>query len=486
MPPPRRVGRTEQSTLHLSSARWLLLGVILIATAQSRLSTDATFLVANGVSLAALALLLTRLKHARQLWAWIPLFIFLQGYYVKTYRMVADVFSPDFSSVYGGEYSWIHDTVLIRGMPWIATAFSVVCLTTWFALGLMPERDLAPAPITPSGATSRRALRMCLIVFLASLVACCLQAYLGFGVMGIVGARPAFGIGMAIVRLRTEVAPALLLLILWLFERSRSRRALIPLTMIVLLSVADTILRTSRGSLLFFMTPVLFLWILTRSLNPPRVVAGISVLGLTVLLHPLITAVRGERINYSTGLLESIDAALAETNGTLLESSLSSADHVSSRVSGADGVWFSLDSTPDTLSLARVTQLITMDETFGEYYTSEVYGLSIEGDYRAPGFVGTLMVIGGYPAVIVFSALYIIAVAFAWRIMSSLSMAVVTKAYVAGRLLYSISDNPFAYKEIVSMTLTCLLIEACWRFILAPTLRPTMVVADDPAAFLQR
>jgi hypothetical protein len=147
-----------------------------------------------------------------------------------------------------------------------------------------------------------------------------------------------------------------------------------------------------------------------------------------------------------------------------------------SRVSGAEGVWFSLNSASEGLPFDRAIDLLVKSE-FGEYYTKTVWGVSAEGDFRAPGFVGSCMVLGGMVGVVWLSIAFMIGLAIAWRALSKARTPIVLKAYVGNMFLLSVSENPFAYKTIVGMIVTCLTIEFCWRFFFVSLLERTDVKA---------
>ncbi len=478
--PPAMPMRTATSTPRrlapltgrsIASARWLLLGVFVVGALSCPLATDARFLAFNAASLLALALLLTRLKQIESLWVWMPLGVFVQGYYIKTYRTAIDMASPDFIDKYGGEYLWLTPDALVRGLGWTTLSFSIFCVTAWLLLG-MSARAGADAPLARltdarRGALISRATQIGVAVFLLCLLACAAQAYLGFGTMGVVGSRPGFGLAVVIVRFRTEVGPTLLLLVLWVLEECKSRRSMLVVAMFVAMAIADAFLRTSRGSLILYMVPLVLLWALTHRLTSWRLGAGVIALALTAILVPFITAIRMERISYSMGLLDSVEAAFNDTKDTFLDPSASSAEHVVTRVSGAEGVWFSLDAAAQPLPLAKVVELVLTDD-FGEYFTRNVWGVSMEGDFRAPGLVGSSMVLGGDVAVVALTIGFVVMLGMAWRLLAWTSTPTVLKAFAGNMVLFLTSENPFSYKHVVGIVLTCLIVEFLWRILFAP------------------
>jgi hypothetical protein len=443
-----------------ASLRWLLLAPLLVGPL---LTLDRTQQVI-GYSLAdaaALAFLLTRLdfQWAKTLWAWTGVFVFVQGYFIATFVAASLVSSRAFEERFGYECNWVSDRTILNAIPWFSASFIVFCLVTWLLLGRTTTGEANNEQERSSD--PRRITILAIAAAITCIVAGILQAYLGIGVMGRVSAALPFHFDTIIINTRLRIGPALLLLTAWLYDLHKKRTHMVVIVvLLIVLALMDAIIRTSRGSLPFYMIPVFCLWVMTKRFSARRLGVAFAVIAATVALHPVISAMRMDRMVTDESAMEALNNALLDTGSSVLESAPESAGNLGKRVSGVDGVWFSERSLPSGFAPQRFLDL-------GEYYTRNVVGLDLEGDFRAPGFVGAFMLLGGFAGVVIFTALYTVFLWAVWRWAGSLRTGVVARAWMVSSLIFLVSENPIYPQYVVGTLLTVAGMELVFRRFLA-------------------
>jgi hypothetical protein len=457
--------------VNLLRLRWGLLLVFLVPVldlgSPFLLADDYPYLVRLMLgSMAACALLLTRLHRTprQTLWAWLLLALFLQGFYLKSFLFARNVNSAAYLAE-NPELTWVSIHTIAAGFHYITLAFVAFCVAGWVAL----DPRLAPAPLPPpaggDGEAARLAIRVAVAVTLLSAAAGIVQAQLGIGVMGVESTRLPLRLDTLIIRSRTDVAPVFLYLAVWILDGSRDRRRWsLVLALLGLLALLDGIISTSRGSFVRLGLPVLFLWILTGRLTRRRVLLMGLVLAITILLHPLFSAMRLMRMQTSLGLWDALATSVSASRdlGDGQSSELAILGNMANRVSGAEGVWFSMDVMPEGIDVARIAESL-----FGEpvhvYYTRSVVGITLLTDFRAPGVVGAFMLLGGTTGLLVFPALYVAAFSALWNSLAKLRSAPVALAVSASWFLYITMEGALQYQSLVSLLAVVALGEWSYR-----------------------
>nr|UXE44913.1 hypothetical protein Hi04_10k_c3883_00022 [uncultured bacterium] len=460
----------------VAALRWLVVVPLLVGPL---LTLDRTQQVI-GYSLAdaaALAFLLTRLDFhwAKTLWAWTVVFVFVQGYFIATYAAATIVSSRAFEERFGYECNWVSDRTIVNAIPWFSASFIVFCVVAWLLLGRTTAGDLPNQ--RELVADARRVTSLAIAAAITCIVAGILQAYLGIGVMGRVSAALPFHFDTIIINTRLRIGPAILLLTAWLYDVHQKRRHMsVIVGLLVVLALMDALIRTSRGSLPFYMLPVFCLWVMTKRFSARRLALAVVVVAATVALHPVVSAMRMDRMVNDESATEALNNALLDTGSSVLESAPESAGNLGKRVTGVDGVWFSERALPAGFAPQRLLDL-------GEYYTRNVVGLDLEGDFRAPGFVGAFMLLGGFPAVIICTALYIVFLWAVWRWAGNLQTGVVARAWLVSSLIFLVSENPIYPQYVVGTLLTIAGMELVYRRFLvtaSPPIVPVEFAGPNP------
>ena len=421
------------------------------------------FLAAPGVlglsaaSAAACAFLLSRLAGppGRSLWAWVILLVFVQGYYVKSYWFARIVQTPGFMLV-NHELYWLSADQIAAGLVPITWAFCTFCVVAWVLLGPVPT-EVATAEEPPPSDESR-ALSLIALATAVGFAAGAVQWYLGFGVMGVENDPLPLRLDTIIVRTRAELVPGLIYLGIWSVDRSRRWTTwAVAAGSLLLMAGLDTVLSTSRGSFARYGLPVLFLWLLTGRLTARRAAFVALTLLLTLALHPVASALRAQRMSESMVARggEELDAADGSTLFTL--------GVLASRVGGAEGVWYVAGRMDEGVDAARVVDHLSGALPIHVYHTRAIVGLPAIVDFRSPGLLGGLMLLGGRAWWLWLLAGYAAAVRLGWGGLSRLRTAAVARSIAAMQCLLQSMEGTFQAQNVGSMLATILVVELAQR-----------------------
>jgi hypothetical protein len=254
-----------------------------------------------------------------------------------------------------------------------------------------------------------------------------------------------------IFRLQSGVIPILLLLVIWILDIPKRRWWwFLALGLLLFHSLAVSVIAASRAGLINFSLPVFFLWLTARRLTRKRVlIMSLPVLG-TFLVFPLVSAFRAARIMKTDNFVGAMTVAMQYLDAADWgESMRATAMHLIIRVIGAEGVWFIQRYAVESLTLG-VPSWSIFQEPLAEYYTYQVLGFTILGDFRSPGLVGAFMLLGGFPGVIILWMVFIFLVYYMWEKMSLLKSAPVALATFACFLFSFVGEGTLQVQDWVS------------------------------------
>jgi hypothetical protein len=428
----------------LRSLRWLILGVFVNGLFHGVAGPPWLQLIA----LAACALLLSRLQAVRpdNVWAWVVLAVFVDGYFVKGDFLAAHL---PVAYKYVADLGWVTEARIAQAGTWISATFISFAVTAWFVLGRMP-RTLPRRAIDEPGARSDRAVVVVVVASTGYAIATIIQAKLGFGILGTAG-PPSSLLATAITRFRSDLFPALLVLSLWVFNQRRSRWAVATLAVALAAGLAQSFLSTSRGGLVQLMMPIVLLWVLTTGLTLRRTIFAAGALAAVVAAFPAITAIR-EAIRTGWSRAAAGPAAAAWSD-TLLR--------VLFRVQGAEGAWLALPAAPGVISMSRAWQTLVHGNSV--YYTRVVVREFVAGDFRAPGLVGGLMLIGSLPAVMAMMAVLVAISASVFGRLARWETGPVACAVFGAAFMGFCTDGTFAVRGLIAALLAAWTADLIYR-----------------------
>ena len=418
---------------------------------------------------------------------WTIAFVFLMGFYVKYFAFAFGMGSPLFDLL-NPELAWADRENLNDALIWSTIGFVVFAATATVILRLQRIPFLPQSP-NPERVRQRTLYALLLVTFLGVLGSLVAALVFGFGQMGLEHHELPFHLDAVSTRFRISLAPAIFIVSLWVTDNHRNRRLWMAtvLTMVVC-AVLDAYVRGSRGSIVLAFLPLIFLWCLTGTYTAGRKALTFAIILLTVVLYPLLTGLRGERIATGQGI--EFDSKSASQQASSAEGIGISLDQVAGRIVGIDSMieirrhmqeLAGPDSAVTTVQLSRLPWLANGGQMV-TYMTHSVVGIPeevVEG--RSPGFLGGLYLVGGPDWMVFFTILYVIVVAALWKGISKHPYASPLLAYLASVILSYTEEGVYGLENPISALLAIVLV--IWlfnRFIVASANTPaTLRFASD-------
>jgi hypothetical protein len=294
------------------------------------------------------------------------------------------------------------------------------------------------------------AVHLVTAAFLVYLGLTLVQVRLGYGVLGVGNPNVPGGFGSLLTLVREQLVPAALLLCLWVFDRRRTQWAQATALMIVVTGVTAAVISTSRGILPSLVAPMLLLWLLTGRLTRPRKMGFIAVALIAVVLFPILSHDRFQRITGSEG-----KATLPSVSEVA-----DAAFFMVTRPSGVEGVLHGYDHR-GTLEIQRTLRFLR-PHAMTEYYTRTVVRVADPADFRAPGIVGALMMIGGGPAVVLMMIATVLLIQWLWVLFARLKSWPVALALTAPAVAITVSGG-VEFQILVKVVIQVLACEFVYR-----------------------
>jgi len=444
-------------------ARWLILGVFLVGfvICQDVLgSLGGTFIVLTVLDAAACAVLLTRLAGPlrRTFWAWLGLVLMLDGYFLRMYWFVYHINNPVYVDKYYSELRWVTKARILAAYPWASAGFVTFCVLAAVALsvGAGEAEPRRRQQRTPSLAAWTQ---LVLMLFLLYLLASLLQYRVGYGVRGVANPSLPLHLGTIVTLLREDLIPGLLVLSLWVFDGRDRRWTVIILSLISLCGVVDSLLSTSRGELILFTAPVFVLWAMTGRFSPHRKAALAVVLVAALVLVPVVSAYRVQRITGN---------ASSTSSPTSLESVTQSAFFFVDRIGtgGIEAVWYALDHKGSP-SVTRTLHFLR-PHVFTGYYTSEIVGVQAANDYRSSGMFGAFIIIGSGLVLILGTFSVVALLSFLWRTLMRLDCWPVALSLASVTIALIYADPTGALAAVLKLMIEVSACEVIYRRLAKP------------------
>jgi len=417
-----RVSQTAERREAIREFRWLiLLGMLPLLFSETLGIPGAnqiSSLCGLGWMLGTGLLLWASDKPIRSnLWVWTIFFVFLMGFYVKYFAFAFGIGSPVFDLLMP-ELMWADTKDLNDALVWSTVGFLAFSLTAAVMLRISSVCALARAPRPEL--INQRAVYWILGATFVGVVGSLVAALIfGFGQMGLEHHELPLHLDAVFTRFRISLAPAIFVVALWITDHKLTRKvwAASLLTMIAS-AILDAYVRGSRGSIVLAFLPLIFLWCLSGTYTAGRKALTLAVVLLTVVLFPLFTGLRGERIASGQGI--DYDQQTAAKQATSSEGIGLSLDQVAGRIVGIDSMieirhYMRTAPSPDvsvtTINPSRLAWLAN-GSAMVIFMTYSVVGIPeeiVEG--RSPGFLGGLYLVGGTDGMVILTVLFVLLVA---------------------------------------------------------------------------
>jgi hypothetical protein len=454
----------------ISRFRWILLLVFpwAVLAAPDVLQEDPAFVPLTALWLVGTALVLSRLGGPirRTLWVWLLLFVLLQGYLYKTIWVAGMVDREEVMIIYFPELLWLTPEVVMEGYHWMTVGYLIICVVSWLALGARLPTAAGALPMV-SPAAARRVVWLAVGLFVCYLVGTLLALSLGVGLLGAETQHLPFRLNTLISRSLMDFIPALMVLCLFMLDTLRTRKQWwLCLALIAAAATVYTLATTSRGGIIRFIVPVLFLWLLTNRMTRSRVaIFGIAAV-LVITSLQFISTVRLVRTYESADLPTAvIEAAQRLETTSQSDSTLFSLAHLARRIGNAEGTWFALKDRSERPVRAPVSEMI-IERSIIDYYTESIVRVANPGDYRTPGLLGAFILVADLPGLLIFTALSVVVLTAFWHLFSRLQTSPPVLAVYSYTILTVASEGIFLLQNFVTILLITLLCEIAYRKLL--------------------
>lgn len=209
-----------------------------------------------------------------------------------------------------------------------------------------------------------------------------------------------------------HIYPAVLLLGMWVFDRRKPRLSYACLIATGLFVASVSYSATSRGAILRFGMPVVFLWLLMGRFTKFRKSLVLVAFFVYLIIAPVLSALRVERVQAATGVARpSISTDPFSADSLNYEMA-----HFVFRVGGTGSLLFAMQHA-DGLSVSGLTH-VYRPAGLTSHYTHDVVGLPVSATVAAslaPTLIGLGTMVGGVTGLLLVLALTVVGLDVAWR-----------------------------------------------------------------------
>lgn len=427
------------------------------------------------LSFAGCALLLAFAKNRIEasLWVWALLGVFIMGYYVKLLMMSHQYTTYKFDVYYATEMGWLTVDAMLRANWWMTVGFLTFCVVGSILISL--------SRVSIDGQRQRwfslrvQMLRVENLLFAIaglSILTLFIPVIYGFGQMGMEHHCLPFRLDAVVTRIRLDLLPCLLLLLLWLLDRKQHRGAwFITLLLFIVLSLGDSAMRGSRSAVLLAILPALMLWILSGKLSRPRMAVVAASLVMTMVFYPVFSNIRTTRM--AGGDVDATTVVEGLTKIGSSETWVEIIDMVAMRVGGLDGLIHDIEHGPEGFDPSRLSWLLN-NETMATYQTYDVVGVGRHlVDGRSPGLLGAFVLVAGPWGIVPLVTLYMVLIWMAWTKTASLPIAPVALSYLMSRLIMYTSEGTFGIQSPIAWFVSIMVTSYVFSWLLVPTASPS-------------
>ena len=376
-------------------AAWLLPVVLAVGAylGRANLGHHALVLTLANVAFASLVVLSLRNKPFRSAWLWAVVIVLLDGGFLQlfwlSYKLHTD---PVYLAVYTPGLAWIAPRDIESAYRELSLLWAVFAC---FAAGAVRVGTL---PRFPQRTELTRLAELKRVVTLAGAgyaLATLVQVALGFGLYGTATAASLpFHLTTVISFYRQNFFPAILILGAWCFDRAGHqqwlRRCVAALGVV---AAVEAYVSTSRGTILNYGIPLLFLWILTGRMTKGRKSVVIFGIIASLALSPILTTLRSQRLFASHAITA---VSVSQPNGITVSGIVAGLQRSIIRVGGAQGILIT-QAHSQPLGLNGLPRVFAPNGLI-VYYTYQVVRLRQDTalfDLRSPSAPGAAILVGG-------------------------------------------------------------------------------------------
>jgi hypothetical protein len=415
-------------------------------------------LLISGLAFALIVPDLFTRQFSDTAWCWIGAAVFVIGYYFKSLYFA---FSPAPWRI-DTELYWLDESIIVEGLLYTTIAFVAFIVTSklvFFSKGIEREGRLEKGVLPKAqGRVSATVIVSGCAAFVAlTVVLLWLKVWLGIAAMGEGTVHLPYRIDTVINRVLNDLVPGVLLLLIWLAERdTQGMTQVFTVTCMLLTQIACAFVSTSRGTLIFTGVSLFVLWKLSGTLGKRRKALLVTILVVGIAAIPVLSILRLEQMAFHNRDFGVASVWLATGIGQ--DDFAKAISKPLERVTGADGLWHMLGfirahGFEDGLRWEAFVQ-----RGITQFFTRNVVGVEVDGDFRAPGLVATFLFAGGGWGLPVLIGLYTVMMAATWSFVARRRGAVGCAILALVMTTFTMEGNLYV-QNLVSAVAT---IEVCY------------------------
>ncbi len=342
----------------------------------------------------------------------ILLTIFIVGYYVKFYWMIAYLmknneeilvrfFSPQISP-------FLYRENLLYAFELATYGYAAFCFAAILAVCLRMTSSSPRDMRFPKRVKALSHLYLAsgaILLFATSLVV----YHFGIGIHGSENIRLPYKLTGIIHYLRGLGPLIILLIISWTDRKGLKKYWRVGISLISLYAFSYMLVETSRGALIdVIVFPLVILWLLNGKLSKKRLYFIIILFVIVALFRPVFTAYRVIRTHYDKGLISNITQIynykqfVDDDSKSKLDFIYYSFVTVVKRVIGIDSVLYFTTHKDIEIDVGRIGSVMLGQENFAGRFTQEIvgYGPTVTTHFNAPSLIGGLYWLGGIAGIV--------------------------------------------------------------------------------------
>ena len=445
-------------------ACWALVALLVIGALLGRANLNQdplTSLLLTAANAVALMLALASLRHARfppvMYSAILGVFLFggIFQIYLLSYNFPKN---PNFIHEQLPFHGWVGSSDISQVYGLVTLAFVIYCLLV-AVLTAIPLRTSISRTSTLMNFGRLKSLLLWASIAYCGFTA--LQLTLGIGQAALYNRQLPFRLVAITLFYQRELFPALLLLGVWVYDRHRPKLSYLCVIGTGVMVVSLSYGATSRGSLVRFGLPLLFLWLFTGRFTKLRKSLVLLGFALYLISAPILSTLRVARVHAAIGSFPGIEAP-APLSAESLNYELG---HFVFRVGGAGSLMFAMHAQDD-LSLSGMQRVFRPSGLTG-YFTYQVMGQPQNATVvysQAPTALGLGVLVGGVKGMALVLVLMILGFDLAARwIAKTLRTWPVALAILASNAAGFFSEGTpiLVYKSLLAVAL----VELSFRFV---------------------
>ena len=403
-----------------------LLGYFLTASRFEKNGLEYFFLTILTIISCCLLLLYIYKPIAFGLPIWIMFSYFIIAYYFKFYWLISN---PNFAFQRFHLLPQIIDSeeILISTYRIVTYSFVGFCMIAWIFLNKIKTKkiDLIFQHIDSNKIIYWKQLNLFILplVFILIFFSNYLMYSKNIAIMGAKSVYLPFRLSGITFYIALVIIPGILIFLCWLNYQKKPRiYFLLSISLLILHGLAQTLIRTSKGSIIGILICIIILLIMERvKFSKDKLLLFAASILLIFLLYPIISSYRWIRVaDPKGGLFSGISSAImmliSNSDGGFRSIFVNTFNSMFHRLTGVESLMMIIAKSFKPLGIGALNNF----PIFGGRGLAKIFTLEVEGipEYivhsSAPSFLGWFYMVGGHWFVIIGPVFFITIIWIAW------------------------------------------------------------------------